>query len=58
MRSLDSPVLEKAPNSPQPVGPSISTASRSVTPRNRTRIGSVTVRAPQQILEFGHESRW
>ena len=36
------PYSTKAPNSPQPVGPSISATSRTVMPRNRTRIGSAT----------------
>ena len=42
VRGLGRLVLENAPNSPQPAGPSISATSRSVMPRNRTRIGSAT----------------
>ena len=33
-------------NSPQPLGPRISPASRTVTPLNLTRIGMLTIRSP------------
>ena len=43
------------PNSPHPAGPSIRTSSRSVMPRNRTRIGRATTwtRASRSSIDSG-----